>query len=146
MTKAMRIHLRPGERLYVNGAVLRVDRKVSIEFLNNVTFLLENHVMLAEQATTPLRQLYFIVQTMLIDPSSSASTHELYEKSHALLLATFTNEEVLAGLHSVHVLVQGKRLFDALKLIRTLFPIEDWVLSKPGLVPAADPGPTREVA
>jgi flagellar protein FlbT len=146
MTKAMRIHLRPGERLYVNGAVLRVDRKVSIEFLNNVTFLLENHVMLAEEATTPLRQLYFIVQTMLIDPSSSASTQELYEKSHALLLATFTNEQVLAGLHSVHALVHGKRLFDALKLIRTLFPIEDWVLSKPGLVATADAGPNREVA
>ena len=146
MTKAMQIHLRPGERLYVNGAVLRVDRKVSIEFLNNVTFLLENHVMLSEQATTPLRQLYFILQTMLIDPPSSATTQELFDKSHALLLATFTNEQVLAGLRTVRTLVDGKRLFDALKLSRTLFPIEEWVISKPGLVSTADAGPTREVA
>ena len=41
----MRLYLRPGEKLYINGAVIRVDRKVSIELLNDVTFLLENHVM-----------------------------------------------------------------------------------------------------
>ena len=69
MKKAMHISLRPGEKLYVNGAVLRVDRKVSVEFLNDVTFLLENHVILPEEANTPLRQLYFVVQTMLIEPA-----------------------------------------------------------------------------
>ena len=44
----MFIHLKRGEKLYVNGAVVRVDRRTSLEFLNDVTFLLENHVMQAE--------------------------------------------------------------------------------------------------
>jgi flagellar protein FlbT len=43
--KGLHISLRPGERIYVNGAVLKVDRKVAIEFLNDVTFLLEHHVL-----------------------------------------------------------------------------------------------------
>ena len=64
----MNITLRAGERLYINGAVIRVDRKATIELLNDVTFLLENHVMQADQATTPLRQIYFAVQVMLMDP------------------------------------------------------------------------------
>src|SRR5262245_57268792 len=94
----MKVSLRPGERIFINGAVLRVDRKVSIEFLNDVTFLMENHVMQPEAATTPLRQLYFVVQTMAIDPSSLAMSRDLFEKSHRLMLATFSNRDILDGL------------------------------------------------
>ena len=43
----MNITLRAGERFFINGAVIRIDRKASIELLNDVTFLLENHVMQA---------------------------------------------------------------------------------------------------
>jgi len=50
MKNVLHISLRPGERIYVNGAVLKVDRKVSIEFLNDVTFLLEQHVLLPDDA------------------------------------------------------------------------------------------------
>jgi flagellar protein FlbT len=46
----MNITLRAGERFFINGAVIRIDRKASIELLNEVTFLLENHVMQAEEA------------------------------------------------------------------------------------------------
>ena len=67
----MRLSLRAGERVYVNGAVLRVDRKVSLELLNDATFLLETHVLQAEAATTPLRQLYFAVQALVIDPANA---------------------------------------------------------------------------
>ena len=56
MKGGFKISLRANERIYVNGAVIKVDRKTSLEFLNNVQFLLENHVLQAEDATTPLRQ------------------------------------------------------------------------------------------
>lgn len=50
MKSTLRISLKSGERIFVNGAVLRVDRKVAVEFLNDVTFLLENHVLQPEDA------------------------------------------------------------------------------------------------
>jgi flagellar protein FlbT len=62
MKNTLKISLKPNEKIYINGAVVRVDRKVSIEFLNDVQFLLENHVLQPEDASTPLRQLYFIAQ------------------------------------------------------------------------------------
>ena len=34
---SLKISLRAGERLFLNGAVLRVDRKTQIELLNDVT-------------------------------------------------------------------------------------------------------------
>jgi flagellar protein FlbT len=69
----MNITLRAGEKLYINGAVIRVDRKATIELLNDVTFLLENHVMQVDQATSPLRQIYFAVQVALMDPGARRS-------------------------------------------------------------------------
>ena len=53
----MRLSLRSGEKIYINGAVLRVDRKVSLELMNDVTFLLEAHVMQPSAATTPCCRL-----------------------------------------------------------------------------------------
>ena len=73
----MNITLRAGERFFINGAVIRIDRKASIELLNEVTFLLENHVMQAEEATTLIRQIYFAVQIMLMDPTAAASAAPL---------------------------------------------------------------------
>ncbi len=73
----MNITLRAGERIYINGAVLRVDRKATLELMNDATFLLETHVMKAEDATTPLRQIYFVVQVMLMDPTSARNTSQL---------------------------------------------------------------------
>ena len=97
MSNSFQISLRPGERIYVNGAVIRVDRKVTLEFLNDVTFLLENHIIFAEDTTTPLRQLYFVVQTMLIDPASAHTSKLMFEESMALLTQSFKNPEILAG-------------------------------------------------
>ena len=67
----LKISLKANEKIYVNGAVIKTDRKVTLEFLNNVQFLLENHVLQAEDAHTPLRQLYFTVQIMLITPDNA---------------------------------------------------------------------------
>ena len=49
MKNTLKISLKPNEKIYINGAVLKVDRKVSIELLNDVQFLLENHVLQAER-------------------------------------------------------------------------------------------------
>lgn len=120
----MHLSLRAGERIFINGAVLRADRKVTIELLNDATFLLENHVLQVEDATTPLRQLYFVVQAVLIDPASADRALAVFRDLHAATIATFSNEDVVLGLRNVAELVDSGRPFDALKVIRSLFPLE----------------------
>jgi flagellar protein FlbT len=142
----MKVSLRAGERIFINGAVLKVDRKVSIEFLNDVTFLLEGHVMQTEDATTPLRQLYFIIQTMAIDPASLSMSQELFANSHRLMMAAFSNEEVLEGLRSLDKLVANARYYDALKTLRALFPVEDAILGRAQQKRFTEDTDNREVA
>lgn len=120
----MNISLRADEKIYVNGAVLRVDRKVSIELLNDVTFLLESHVMQANDATTPLRQIYFVVQIMLMDPEATPAALELSRKLIDAALRTFESREILSGLKTIDELVVCSRYFDAMKALRALFPAE----------------------
>jgi flagellar protein FlbT len=120
----MFIHLKRGEKLYVNGAVLRVDRRTSLEFLNDVSFLLENHVMQAEDAKTPLRQLYFIVQSMLIDPGNAGMTAELYKHLSHRVRQTTLGEDLTKGINIADQKVMEARYFDALKHLRSCFPLE----------------------
>ena len=120
----MNISLRADEKLYINGAVLRVDRKVTIELLNDVTFLLEAHVMQANDANTPLRQIYFVVQIMLMDPSAAPAALELSRKLIDAALRTFENRQILSGLKAIDGMVVCARYFDAMKALRALFPIE----------------------
>ncbi len=120
----MNISLKRGEKIYINGAVFRVDRKVCIELLNDVTFLLENHVMQAVDATTPLKQLYFAVQLMLISPNDIDAALYLSRDILATCSKTMSDPRIVEGLASVAKLVESKRYFDALKILRGLFPLE----------------------
>lgn len=124
----MSLHLRAGEKLYLNGAVIKVDRKVSIEVLNDVTFLLGSHVMQPADAPTPLRQLYFVVQSALMDPASAQQITGLIEDMLARTIQSFENREVLEGLRTVGEKVEAGRFFEALRAIRSLYPLEEEIL------------------
>lgn len=125
----MHISLRAGEKIYVNGAVLRVDRKVSIELLNDATFLLAAHVMNVEDATTPLRQLYFIIQIMLMSPTDSVGAREMFADAVGSTMAASRNGALEGGLRDIESLVEANRIFEALKAVRALFPIEAEILA-----------------
>lgn len=129
MKKPMCISLRSGEKIYVNGAVLRVDRKVSLELINDVTFLLESQVMQVEHATTPLRQLYFVVQLMLMSPSDVDQAKSVFGHQRCALYAAADNADLLGGLDAVDKLVEAGRYYEALRKIRSMFEIEQSILT-----------------
>ena len=150
MKATLKISLKPNEKIYINGAVVRVDRKVSLELLNDVQFLLENHVLQAEEASTPLRQLYFIVQIMLMNPDGAGQALSMFRKSLPLLLASFADEQVKTALKNIDRLVSEGHVYDALKAIRALYPLEKGILEQglqasPTLADARQPLLAREI-
>lgn len=125
----MNISLRRGEKLYLNGAVIRADRKVCIELLNDVTFLLENHVMQAQDATSPLRQLYFVIQLMLMSPNDTMAALDMCRGMLGSLTSAISEPRILSGLALVAKHIDDKRMFDALKTLRALFPLEHEIIN-----------------
>lgn len=128
MTKSMHISLKAGEKLFLNGAVFQTDRKVTLELLNDATFLLESHVMQPEDTTTPLRQLYFVAQSLLVDPANADAARRLFFRHLASLMTTFSNPSILLNLDEVGRLLSEGRAFEALKALRGMFPQEDAIL------------------
>ncbi|MBZ9813758.1 flagellar biosynthesis repressor FlbT [Mesorhizobium sp. CA7] len=128
MTNTLKISLKPNEKIYINGAVIRVDRKVTIELMNDVQFLLESHVLQADQASTPLRQLYFIVQIMLINPLGAPEAREMFRRSLPMLIASFDNQDICNSLKQIDRMVGEDEIYEALKAIRALYPLERRVL------------------
>jgi flagellar biosynthesis repressor protein FlbT len=126
----MNITLRAGERFFINGAVIRIDRKATIELLNDVTFLLENHVMQAKDATTLTRQIYFAVQIMLMDPGATATATPLARSLLDTALAAYRTPELVSGLKGVGLSLARARGFEAMKTLRTLFSLEDEELKR----------------
>ncbi|MDX2308843.1 MAG: flagellar biosynthesis repressor FlbT [Hyphomicrobium sp.] len=137
---ALRISLRAGERIFVNGAVMRPDRKVTLEFLNTVSFLLEQHVMTPEETTTPLRQLYFMIQTAMIDPNEAGIARAMAAKSIQNMMSVVSTSELRDELFAIGDLLQRQRFFDALRHIRKLFPLEERVMARAILESANDDG------
>jgi flagellar protein FlbT len=143
----MKISLRAGEKIYVNGAVLRADRKVSLEFMNDVSFLLESHVLQADQTITPLRQLYFAAQIMLINPAIKEDANRTFKRMLTSLLATFENQQMLKELKLIDELICNDRVFEALKSIRLLYALEAQILSgdvQPAIPPQTEQNVTPE--
>ena len=79
MTRGIHGPLCAGERIGVGGAVLRVDRMDSKELMNDAAFVLEGNVLRPVQSTTPLHQLYLVLQTMLLEPKSAVANGSVFE-------------------------------------------------------------------
>ena len=84
--------------------------------------------MQPEQTTTPFRQLYFIVQTMVIDPANASSTKELFDTSCLSLSGAVSRRDLHAALADIRESVEAKRYYEALKKLRSCFVIEDEIL------------------
>jgi flagellar protein FlbT len=128
MSKSIHLSLRADERLFINGAVIKADRRVSIEIMNDATYLLESQVLQPKDTTTPLRQLYFVVQTMLMDPRHVEAARQMFEISYTSLMLAFSNKQILAALLSVRGLVEKGSVLEALTTLRGLFALEDQIL------------------
>lgn len=131
----MIISLKPNSKFYLNGAVVQVDRKVNVQLMNDAVFLLDIHVLQEADARTPLRQLYFVLQAVLMDPKSAPVVHGLLASMLPALNGSFENAEVLAGLKTAETQIAAERYFDAMKTIRGLFPIEDAILHPKSIEP-----------
>jgi len=109
----IRLYMRANERMFINGAVLKFDRMASVEILNNATFLLEKHIMQPEEATTPLKQLYYVVQLLFMDPVNTEEPKKMFKEMVVSLLDTLESRVLLEAVKTADFEVStGKEFTD----------------------------------
>ncbi|OYQ37378.1 flagellar protein [Niveispirillum lacus] len=132
----LKLVLRPGEKLIVNGAVLGVgDHPVSLFFYNKVNFLRGREILKEENCDTIEKKLYFIIQLIYIFPEDA----ELNLIKFGIILeeARLARPEENAIFDEIQTLVQSGNYYRALKICRKLFPAESSSMSADGVEKAA---------
>ena len=83
----LRISLKDGEKMIVNGAVLRAVGRTDLLVENHVAILRGREVMSPEEASTPARRLYFATMLAYIDEDGRAA----HQQQILTLLADLTD-------------------------------------------------------
>src|SRR4028118_1886619 len=70
-----RISLRDGEKVVINGAVIRASGRTDLAVESKVTILRGREIMSPAEATTPARKLYFHTMMAYLDPDRITEHH-----------------------------------------------------------------------
>jgi flagellar protein FlbT len=79
----LKLKLKPNERVFLSGALLRnAGSGATLELMNEVPMLREKDILLEHDAKSPCQKLYLIVQTLYFE---EASRDALFQRFQSLL-------------------------------------------------------------
>jgi flagellar biosynthesis repressor protein FlbT len=126
---ALKIILKPHEKMIIGGAVIQNGKKHS-EFIveNNVPILREKDIMKEGEAATYCSKIYFVIQLMYIDGKNLVEYHNTYwtlvkDLVHAVP-STIVHIDKISG----HLL--KNEYYQALKCAKKLMEYEGEVLNR----------------
>ena len=125
---ALKITLKPGEKMVVSGAVVTNGSNLRCELLinNNAPVLREKDILAEKDATTPCSRIYFTIQLMYIDHENRTIHADTYWQMVGELLEAAPSMTGLIDQISENI-VNG-RYYQALKLAGNLMEYEQEVL------------------
>jgi len=126
----LRISLRDGEQMIVNGAVLRSIGRTDLCVENNVTLLRGREVMTPDEAITPARRLYYACMLAYIDPDGAAAHHDEIITFLTELMSALESHEAKAVCVSFARKVACRDFYRGLADCRTLIAYESDVFSR----------------
>ena len=127
---ALKITLKPQEKMIVGGAVISNGNKASCELIieSKVPILREKDILSESEADTPCRQLYFIIQLMYIDEGNQA----IHQKNYWDLVTEIVNAapSMVNLIDRINEEIVSGRYYQALKLAHELIGYEQEVISR----------------
>jgi flagellar protein FlbT len=123
----LKITLRPKEQMIIDGAVVRnagLTAHLLIE--NDVPILREKDILAENDAQSPCRQIYFVIQLMYIDEQNLTTYYEAYWELLKDLVKAAPSLVGLVDQMSEYIL--SRKYYQALKLANQLIDFEEEVL------------------
>ena len=123
----LKITLKPEERLIIGGAVItNGDCRCDLIIENEVPLLREKNILKEEDANTPARRIYFVIQLMYIDTEHLTTHHRTYwELVSAFIQAAPSAIDMIKQI-SEHIV--SNKYYSALKLAAKLVEYEQEVI------------------
>lgn len=126
----LRISLRNGEPVIVNGAVLRAVGRTDLVLENEATILRGRDVMKPQDANSPAKQLYFACMMAYIDPADLARHQQLLLEKLEALLSALRSPEAKAACVAFAEKVAVGQFYQALADCRWLIGYEAEALAR----------------
>ncbi len=125
---ALKITLKPGEKVMIAGAVItNAGSTTHLLIENSVPILRKQDIMKEEDSDSPARRIYYAVQLMYLDQANLSSYHALYWKFVRLFLSAVPS--ALPRVDRISDRILAGRYYQALKLARNLIRYEQNILS-----------------
>lgn len=127
---ALKLSLKPDERLVINGAVIaNGDRRTTLVVQNKASILREKDIMQEEEITTPARHVYFPVMLMYMDEKNFSEYYEAFMVRMTEFMGAITSPEVTALCVSISHEVMAKNYYKALMNCKKLIAYEEAILN-----------------
>ena len=125
---ALKITLKPNEKMIVGGAVVTNGNSKNTDLIieNNVPVLRQKDILSEQDATSPCRRIYFIIQLMYIDEENLIEHQSIYWKLIRELLDTVPR--LTKHIDQINENILGGNFYRALKLAGELIGYEQEVL------------------
>ena len=124
---ALKISLKPDEKIIIGGAVVTNGNTTSnLAIENRVTILREKDIMKEAKANTPCRKIYFVIQLMYIDEGNVVEYHNTYWNLVKDVVAAAPS--TLGLLDQISKRILNGEYYKALKLTRKLTDYEEEVV------------------
>ena len=122
---ALKINLKPGERIVVNGAVLEnADRRANLLVRNRASILRQKDIMQPDEVTSPARHVYFHVMMMYLDPDDRAGHEALFTRRLTEFIGAISSPEGLRLCVRIGEHVTAGAFYQALVACRKLIEFE----------------------
>jgi len=125
----LKIQLKKGQKIIINGAVLEnaSSRTASLLIINNASIMRDADILTPEEAVTPASRVYYSLQCMYLFPEEK-NTHlpRFNEYIEGYLSAAPSSKEIIEELKD---LVEHDRMYKALKKGHDLIEHEHRVLT-----------------
>jgi flagellar biosynthesis repressor protein FlbT len=126
----LKLKLGANERLVVNGAVLVNGAYRTTLLIKNFAHIMrEKDVLQEEDANTPTKRLYFLVQAMLMQPPPSIPLMDTYHGVQDELQEVYVKQDNIAVLQDVDRLVDAGDYYKALIKLHPLIAYEAKLLN-----------------
>jgi len=125
----LKITLKPGERMVIDGAVIRNgENKTEFYVENKVPLLRQKDILAEKDADTVCRQIYYLIQLMYIDETDPVNQHAAYWKLVQPLVKAVPSAVPLVDKISEQIL--SGQYYRALKLAKKLVLYEEEVINR----------------
>ena len=119
----LKISLKPNEKIYINGAVLKNGKStINISIENNASILRQSNIMKEEDITTYCERIYYVIQLMYIDQDNLQKYTDEYWILIKMLIDTVPT--LTEKIHNMNHLILDKKYYQALRKASELISME----------------------